>query len=148
MTMVAAEQSRQGKIPVKIVIDSTTDLLRSAWVALVVAHGEKPRLMYGTGWHISHRSVERWGLARALKRVNSRYNGSAPILVFTDSLAIVETGGNRHTQYRWLAREQTLMRHIHTAARKLRQSMPAACPCCRQDKEQATQILIPESLSE
>lgn len=110
--------------PVKIVIDCSSDRIRAAYVALIVDGGQKSRLIYGIGWHIGPRDIEMWGIKRALRRVNTRYDGQRPIIVYTDALAVVNTRGNVHVQYRWLRRNDPLMRHLDRAANRLRRSMP------------------------
>lgn len=113
-----------GTAPVKIAIDASSDGLRATYVALVVTYDEKPRLIYGTGTHVAHADVEWWGIKRAIRRVNTRFHGQRPILVFTDNLAIVNSRGSVHVQYRWLPRTDRLMQHIDRAAKCLRRSLP------------------------
>ena len=109
--------------PVKLVIDSSSDGRRAAYVCLMVSPPEKPRLVYGTGRGISGDTVELWGIRRAIRRANARYSGLRPLLVFTDNLPIVDTHGSTHVQYRWLSRNERLMRHLHNAANSLRRSI-------------------------
>lgn len=109
--------------PVKLVIDSSTDGRRAAYVCLMVSPPEKPRLIYGIGRGISGDTVELWGIRRAIRRANTRYSGLRPLLVFTDNLPIVDTHGSMHVQYCWLSRNERLMRHLHNAANSLRRSI-------------------------
>ena len=83
-------------LPVKLVIDAPSDGRRAAYVCLMVSPPEKPRLIYGTAHGISTGRVEMWGIRRAIRRANIRYNGQRPLLVFTDNLSIVETRGSTH----------------------------------------------------
>ncbi|MHB0734022.1 hypothetical protein ACX4MT_18910 [Roseomonas mucosa] len=111
--------------PVRIVFDASSDNRNGAYVALLLEPGgRKPRLIYGTAQGIPGSTVEFWALNRILKRVNTRYGGSHPLLVFTDCLAIVATRGTIHVQYRWLSRRERLMRHLDKAARALRRTLP------------------------
>ncbi len=71
---------------VKLVIDSSSDGRRAAYVCLMVSPPEKPRLIYGTARCISRSAVEMWGIRRAIRRANTRYSGQRPLLVFTDNL--------------------------------------------------------------
>lgn len=109
--------------PVRIVFDATTDGRRSAYVALVVDRGQKPRLIYGVAACVAFARVENWALRHILRRVNTRYAGQRPLLVFTDCLGIVESRGSVHVQYRWLPRTDRLIRHLHRAAGALRRSL-------------------------
>ncbi len=106
-------------LPVKLVINASSDGRRAAYVCLMVSPPEKPRLIYGTAHGISTGRVEMWGIRRA----NTRYDGQRPLLVFTDNLSIVETRGSTHVQYRWLSRNERLMQHLHKAVNSLRRSI-------------------------
>ncbi len=108
---------------VKLVIDSSSDGHRAAYVCLMVSPPEKPRLIYGTARGISTGTVEVWGIHRVISRANIRYSGQRPLLVFTDNLFIVKTRGSTHVQYRWLSRNERLMQHLHNAANSLRRSI-------------------------
>jgi hypothetical protein len=110
-----------------MIIDSTTDQHRAAWVALVTCRDEKPRLYYGTGRHIPHSTVELWGINAALRRLRLRYGANRSIVVTTDCKNIADTRGNMTNQYVWVSRNNRLLRHMHSAARALRLSMPGCC---------------------
>lgn len=114
--------------PVKIAIDASADPRRAAYVAIIVDEGHKPRLVYGTGYHVGCGYAEAWGINRVLRRVNTRYAGRRPLLVFTDNLGITQSRGNVHVQYRWLPRSNRLMQHLHRAANALRKSLPPTPP--------------------
>ena len=45
---------------VRVAIDSSSDGKRAAYACLVVAPGEKPRLIYGQAWHVPADKVEAW----------------------------------------------------------------------------------------
>ncbi|TWB41939.1 hypothetical protein [Nitrospirillum pindoramense] len=114
--------------PVKIIIDSSSDNSRAAYVALVVDGTAKPRLIYGTrvGGGPSTSAVEWWGIKAALRRTNRRYAGQRPIIVYTDNLGTAQTRGDVHTQFQWVPRTDKLMGHLHTAANALRRSLELA----------------------
>lgn len=111
--------------PTSIVIDSSSDGYRAAYVALVIVPGEKPRLLYGTAIGIRSGDVERWGIRRVVARTNRRHGGGHPLLVFTDSKSIADTARSVHVHYRWLPRDTPLICQLHQAANALRRSLPA-----------------------
>lgn len=92
-------------------------------MALLVDRPHKPRLIFGSGHGIAMHNVEHWAIKRILRRLNARYAGQRPILVFTDCQAIVMVRGSAHVQYHWLPRTNPLIRHLDKAANALRRSM-------------------------
>ena len=115
-------------LPIKLVIDASSDSRRAAYVCLMVSPPEKPRLIYGTAYGTPTGRVEMWGIRRAIRRANTRYDGQRPLLVFTDNLPIVETRGSTHVQYCWLSRNERLMQHLHKAVNSLRRSICLSPP--------------------
>jgi hypothetical protein len=109
--------------PVKLVIDSSFDGRRAAYVCLVVDPPLKPKLIYGTAYHVGFSAVEIWGAKQAIRRVNRSYAGLRPLLVFTDNMGLVATRQTVHVSWRWLSRTERLMWHLDAAANALRRSL-------------------------
>lgn len=114
--------------PIKIFVDSSSDGWRAAFAALIVEDGVKPRLIYGSAWHVSFGVVEAWGIKRAMRRVNAAHKGVRPIIVFTDDQRLVLSRLGGGIRYCWLPRTDDVMRFLHKVANGVRRSMPRRHP--------------------
>lgn len=114
--------------PIQVYVDASSDKKRSAFAALILEDGKKPRLIYGTGHCVCQKDVEAWGIKRALRRINTEHHDARPIVVFTDARRLVLERLGGHVRYCWVPRRDEVIQQLHGVANALRWSLPMVRP--------------------
>jgi hypothetical protein len=108
----------------EIWFDGSTDGCRSAWAALLMEIGRKPRLIYGTAQNIPCGDVDRWAARQVLARMKNRCPGNLMLVSDREDNSSHPVNGDPRLIWTWRSRRHPVIRYLDRVANALRRDIP------------------------